>query len=105
MAADWRRLVSGVALGVIAVAAIAAAVAGKFPALPAWGTASVAGVALVAGLLLDPFKRRVTEWIDQPERQRKVLEAQLRMRGRDGRPQRVRDCTDAVALGVHPAAS
>lgn len=103
--AGWQRLVASLALGVVVVVAIAAAVAAKVPRLPAWGTASVAGVALVAGLFLDPFKRTASEWIDKPRRQRKVLEAHLRMRGRDGRPRRVRACTDAVALGVHPAAT
>jgi Tfp pilus assembly protein PilF len=103
--ADWRRLVSGVALGVVVVIAIAAAAAAKLPGLPAWGAASVAGAALAAGLFLDPFKRTAGEWIDKPRRQRKVLEEHLRMRGHDGRPRRVRACTDAVALGVHPAAT
>ena len=104
MAPGWRRLVSGLALGSIVLAAVAAAAAKSLTRMPGWGTAAVAGVALVAGLSLDPFKRLVGDWIEQPRRQRKMLEAHLRMRDRRGRPRRVRDCTDAVTLGVHPAA-
>jgi TPR repeat protein len=103
MTSGWRRLVSAAALVLVVVAAIASAAAARLPRPSGWGTAAIAGVALAAGLLLDPFKRLAGEWIEQPRGQRKALEAHLRMRDRRGRPRRVRDCRDAVALGVHPA--
>lgn len=103
MTPGWRRLVWGAGLGLVVVAAVAVATAGRLHGLPAWGTAVLAGLAVAGGLVLDPLKKLIGEWIEQVRGRRRALKAHLRMRGRDGRPRRVRDCRDAVALGVHPA--
>ena len=103
MTSGWRRIVSAVTLVLVVAAAIASAAAAKLIRPSGLGSAAIAGVALAAGLLLDPFKRLVNAWFEQPCTQREAMKAHLRMLDRRGRPRRVRDCEDAVALGVHPA--
>ena len=100
-----RRLASGLLL-MLAVAVAAAAVAvADIPWLPWWGQACVALVAFLAGLLLDPFKTIVTDWVEQPGRQYASLRTHTRMHDRRGRIRRVRSCgeKDSAALGVKPA--
>ncbi len=99
-----RRVVSGLILVAVVLTGIAAAALAKLSHPPVWAGALIAGVAFAAGLILDPFKKIAADWIERPGQQYTALLAHTRMHNRAGRLQRVRECTDALALGVHPAA-
>jgi hypothetical protein len=64
-----RRLVSGLLLTFAVFLAAGATAVAKIPWLPWWSEAGVASLAFLAGLLLDPFKSIVTDWVEQPARQ------------------------------------
>ncbi|GAA1020254.1 hypothetical protein Aple_078940 [Acrocarpospora pleiomorpha] len=97
-------MVSGLALAVAATATIALVALSRIPQPPTWLAVLIAGVAFCVGLAADPFKKLSGEWIEQPRRQHAALLAHTRMHSRSGRLQRVRNCANAMALGVHPAA-
>ncbi|MBF8194501.1 sel1 repeat family protein, partial [Nonomuraea sp. K274] len=99
----WRRVVSGLLLVLLVVIAVAAAALAKLPQPPTWAAMVIAGAAFAAGLVLDPFKKRAAEWIERPRQHRTALLAHTRMHDRAGHLLRVRECTDATALGVHPS--
>ena len=95
-------MISGFVLAFVVVVAVVAAAWPSY--LRTWAAAVIAGAAFAAGLAIDPFKKMVSEWFEHPRQQRDALLANTRMHNRAGRLRRVRECTDAVALGVHPAA-
>lgn len=100
-----RRLASGLLFALAILVAAGAVAVAKIPWLPWWSEAAVAALAFLAGLVLDPFKTLVANWIEQPARHQASLRAQTRMHDRRGHIRRVRSCmeADALALGVKPA--
>ena len=102
---SWRRAASGFVLVVVVVAAIAAVTLAKLPHLPTWANAFIAATAFATGLILDPFKKLATDLVERPRQQSDALLANTRMHNRHGGLRRVRECGDAMALGVHPSAA
>jgi uncharacterized protein len=94
-------------LGVIAVV-FGATAGGKLARAPSWTMATISALAALGVLLLDPIKKLWGDWLQRSSEHHKILQAHLRMRSKKGKVQRVCECStnqDALALGVHPAAS
>lgn len=97
-----RRVVSGLVLAAIVVAVVLVARSLRAQALlPSAWEAAVGVLAVVAGAVLDPYRRWLSRWFDRPRARRAAVTTHLRLLDARGRVRRVRDCADPLALGVH----
>src|SRR6266536_798080 len=103
---SWpRRFASGMLFALIILVAAGAAAAAKILRLPWWSESIIAGFAFIAGLLLDPIKSLLADWVGRPVQRDARLRAETRLHDRRGRIRRIRKCRegDALALGVKRA--
>src|SRR6266446_2151541 len=88
-------------LVLVSSGAVAAAIAKT--RLPAWIEGVAAGATFTVGLVFTPLWQKYGISSGRRAAKETVIKDSLRMRRRNGRLPKVRRCSDAIALGVHPA--
>jgi hypothetical protein len=89
-------------LPIVAVILIAIAAVAKLVAWPTWVVEVLVGFGAIAALFSSSIGNKISKWLDSPAKEREALIANTRMHDKRDRIRRVKECTDPLALGVHP---